>query len=56
MTTTIPVPVAEAVPGPRPADLTDDFLLGIFRTMSPRWGSTASRHRAATTMPPLTGL
>jgi len=32
--TTIPVPVAEAVPGPRPEDLDDTFLVGLFRTMS----------------------
>ena len=31
--TTIPVSVAEAVPGPRPADLDDAFLVGLFRTM-----------------------
>ena len=32
MSTTIPVPVADAVPGPRP-DLPDDLLVGLFRTM-----------------------
>jgi TPP-dependent pyruvate/acetoin dehydrogenase alpha subunit len=33
MTITMPVPVAEAVAGPRPDDLTDEFLLGLLRTM-----------------------
>jgi TPP-dependent pyruvate/acetoin dehydrogenase alpha subunit len=33
MTMTMPVPVAEAVAGPRPDDLTDEFLLGLLRTM-----------------------
>jgi pyruvate dehydrogenase E1 component alpha subunit len=29
----MPVPVAEAVPGTRPEDLSDEFLLGLLRTM-----------------------
>jgi pyruvate dehydrogenase E1 component alpha subunit len=32
--TTIPVPVAEALPGERPADLGDDELIGFYRTMA----------------------
>ena len=30
---TLPVPVAEAIPGPRPIDLDDALLVGLYRTM-----------------------
>jgi TPP-dependent pyruvate/acetoin dehydrogenase alpha subunit len=33
LSVTMPVPVAEAVPGTRPDDLADEFLLGLLRTM-----------------------
>jgi TPP-dependent pyruvate/acetoin dehydrogenase alpha subunit len=33
LSVTMPIPVAEAVAGERPADLDDEFLLGLLRTM-----------------------
>jgi hypothetical protein len=39
-----------------PIEFPSSVRSGIFRTMSPLQGSTTSRHRAATTMPPMTGL